>query len=1026
MSEQPKSLIIIRPDTFGDLVIFGPFLKQVAATWPDCRITLLVREGYAELSTLLPTKIQWKTTALNPFRVAPARARSELESLVQELRQDPPEVILAPTLKRTWLEVAIASHFPAAQKLALGRAAVEPIFANELKLQFEIKADQVFREAVEVPAGTTDWEANERLCGALLGQAVKLDLPTVTVPDEARSHAAHVLRQLGLAEGERWFAVFPAGIANVPIKAWSPAHFGTCVRTLETASGMRAVLLAHENERTVINDVLAHTGHPVPCWLGRTGELAILAALLQRSSAYLGNDTGAMHLAGAVGTPLVGIFGGGHWPRFRPAARQAISVVQPLPCFGCDWDCIFGDAPCVKTIAPSDVEHAFGALLAAVGNGTALNEVHVARGIPTEAHGLITRAVPIFRQLQTDRTDRQHKIEELTYLGREKDVEIASLKGDADTKDAEINSLKAETNRKDQEISSLKAEADTKDAEIASLKAESDGKDGEIDSLKAETDSKDAEIASLKSEADTKDAEIASLKREADTKDLEIAQLKDTCNIREKLILEQDGHIRFFQKTIGELNTAHGRKDGVISDLRAANVSLEKRNAALTSENQEIKAQSDALGAKLSVLPSNALDYAELIVAKDVHIRNIEAMLAHRDAEIVRHKAEITQREQAIEHYRQGLGNLEQAKYFDRLLHEKELVIQTLHRACVERQTVINQLAVDNASLTKLQKTVVGAKAWWQLRVVEPFKVWSFKKLVEDYWMQIGILRQYDPRPIVWDRFPRSKRPTSALPQIGIVTPSYGQQAYIESTILSVLNQQYPKLVYAVQDGGSKDRSPQIIQRYADRLAHWESARDKGQADAIIKGFAKISHRLQPDDVMAWLNSDDFIAPRALHYVADFFARNPAVDVIYGHRIIIDGDDREVGRWIMPRHDPATLEWIDYVPQETLFWRKRIWDKVGGLDPSYQFALDWDLLARFQTAGANIVRVPYCLGCFRVHNEQKTTQLIHSTGFEEMTKIRTRFHGADHANHLKIEYFSRKARLTGAIAARLLEKGVRY
>ena len=117
---------------------------------------------------------------------------------------------------------------------------------------------------------------------------------------------------------------------------------------------------------------------------------------------------------------------------------------------------------------------------------------------------------------------------------------------------------------------------------------------------------------------------------------------------------------------------------------------------------------------------------------------------------------------------------------------------------------------------------------------------------------------------------------------------------------------------------------------------------------------------------------------------------HPDVDVIYGHRIIIDENDGDVGRWIMPRHDPRVLEWIDYVPQETLFWRKRAWDLAGGIDPSFQFALDWDLLARFQQAGCRMVRVPYCLGAFRVHSEQKTSQAIHTTGAEDATAPATR------------------------------------
>jgi len=164
-----------------------------------------------------------------------------------------------------------------------------------------------------------------------------------------------------------------------------------------------------------------------------------------------------------------------------------------------------------------------------------------------------------------------------------------------------------------------------------------------------------------------------------------------------------------------------------------------------------------------------------------------------------------------------------------------------------------------------------------------------------------------------------------------------------------------------------------------------------GQADAIARGFAKTSGR--PDDVMAWINSDDFYLPGAFGYVASYFAAHPDVDVVYGHRIVVDETSREIGRWFLPPHDPAMLRLNDFVPQETLFWRRRIWDKVDGIDPSLKFAMDWDLLLRFQEAGARIVRVPYFLACFRIHPAQKTSAQMHSIGQAEIDRLRTRANG---------------------------------
>lgn len=254
---------------------------------------------------------------------------------------------------------------------------------------------------------------------------------------------------------------------------------------------------------------------------------------------------------------------------------------------------------------------------------------------------------------------------------------------------------------------------------------------------------------------------------------------------------------------------------------------------------------------------------------------------------------------------------------------------------------------------------------------------------------RLGRLKHYPPRALRVESAPLTTDPNHQLPSICVVTPSFEQQAFIERTMLSVLEQHYPRLDYRVQDGGSKDGTVDLLKRFQDRLSAWASAPDTGQAQAINRGF-----RAATGEIMAWLNSDDVFMPGTLARVGEYFAQHPEVDVVYGHRILIDKQDREIGRWVLPPHDDAILSWVDFVPQETLFWRRRIWDKVGGqVDESFQFALDWDLLVRFREAGARMVRVPHFLGGFRVHEAQKTSARMHVTGLTEMNRIRTRIHG---------------------------------
>jgi GT2 family glycosyltransferase len=254
---------------------------------------------------------------------------------------------------------------------------------------------------------------------------------------------------------------------------------------------------------------------------------------------------------------------------------------------------------------------------------------------------------------------------------------------------------------------------------------------------------------------------------------------------------------------------------------------------------------------------------------------------------------------------------------------------------------------------------------------------------------RLGTLRHYPPRPL---RLPARYGQDGHLedsPTISIVTPSLNQARFLEDTIESVLGQAYPSLEYVIQDGGSGDGSREVVERYSGRLHSWESAPDGGQASALNRGFARTS-----GEVMASLNADDLLLPGTVAYVAGFLRRNPSVDLVYGHRVLIDEAGRDIGRQVIPRHDDRVLSWADFIPQETVFWRRGAWEAAGAcFDESFQCAMDWDLLVRLRDAGARMVRLPRFLGAFRVHGEQKTAVQGPTIGIEEMQRIRERLHG---------------------------------
>ena len=152
----------------------------------------------------------------------------------------------------------------------------------------------------------------------------------------------------------------------------------------------------------------------------------MLAALSSLAKVYVGNDTGPMHIAAAVGIPVVGIFGGGTWPRFLPQASLAASVAGEMPCFGCGWSCLFADAPCLRLVGVDDVTEAVDSVLRRSSSGETDQAVHRARvKLDSLAWALAESANATYRSVEFDRSRRLGMAEELGRLLRESETDRA-------------------------------------------------------------------------------------------------------------------------------------------------------------------------------------------------------------------------------------------------------------------------------------------------------------------------------------------------------------------------------------------------------------------------------------------------------------------------------------------------------------------------------------------------------------------------------------------------------------------------
>lgn len=210
---------------------------------------------------------------------------------------------------------------------------------------------------------------------------------------------------------------------------------------------------------------------------------------------------------------------------------------------------------------------------------------------------------------------------------------------------------------------------------------------------------------------------------------------------------------------------------------------------------------------------------------------------------------------------------------------------------------------------------------------------------------------------------------SEGLPKITVVTPSLNQGEFIEETILSVVNQNYPNLEYIVIDGGSFDQSVEVIKRHSQKITYWHSKSDQGQADAIATGFD-----MSTGDILCWLNSDDMLMPNSLWIVANYFNANKKTDFLYGNRFLIDENSKLVAqhvwfRFLRKRH------WFEGLPlaQESSFWRRNIYFDVGGINRKLFFIMDHELFYRMWCRG-RFAKINQTLGCLRAHDESKNAK----------------------------------------------------
>jgi glycosyltransferase involved in cell wall biosynthesis len=218
------------------------------------------------------------------------------------------------------------------------------------------------------------------------------------------------------------------------------------------------------------------------------------------------------------------------------------------------------------------------------------------------------------------------------------------------------------------------------------------------------------------------------------------------------------------------------------------------------------------------------------------------------------------------------------------------------------------------------------------------------------------------------------------LPCVTLVTPSYNAAPYLRAAIDSVLAQDYPHIEYLVMDGGSDDGTVELLKEYG-RKVRWISEKDKGQADAIARGFKQTS-----GEIIGWLNADDVLKPGAVKAIVEAFRINHSVALVYGNADFIDAGGHRIGPCtvVEPYNRHRLVHFGDYIIQPAAFFKRKAYEAVGGLDTTLNWAMDWDLWLRL-TESFEALFIMAELASYRWLGSNKTAE----GGFARLGEVET-------------------------------------
>jgi ADP-heptose:LPS heptosyltransferase/Arc/MetJ-type ribon-helix-helix transcriptional regulator len=512
-------VLVLQFGGLGDLVLISELIGSLKAARPEWTVTLVCRAEFSSVAGLFPIPPDAVAGLdLNPylFDRPSDELRHTLEGVVRQFDRCQPDILIDGSLTPTWLSWFLADLLQPGVSFGCGIAHAPEAMLSAIRDWFGLTR----HESIELGPPP---EMHERDRYALLLDHLKI--PRVAAfpwaPPAAGEPAAREWLGANALEAGGFVACFPGGAAATPLKRWPAANF---VRTLDwvQSRGLRVLLFGGIEEREELIQIAGQIDRSrAPLFCGDSARLPLAAAVLSKSAAYLGNDTGPVHLAQAYGVPGVAIFGGGgQWPRFAPWAAGSIGLVHPLPCFGCDWDCFLGRGLCVESVPVEAVSKALSKSLEARGEP----EIVSVQTLHPAFFPILADASARYRLAQRDRARRMEIIFDLIRAREISKAQAAAVraKSDAGTGEFEraarerlalVEAVHAEASVHQQGLRRLTAEIADRERRITAMQAIAEERLAVIERIAAEAAARQSIIEDLTAAVREREIRISALER---------------------------------------------------------------------------------------------------------------------------------------------------------------------------------------------------------------------------------------------------------------------------------------------------------------------------------------------------------------------------------------------------------------------------------------------------------------------------------------------------------------------------------